>query len=289
MFKDIYNILKEDNKRDKVLDLESLNKILQLFIEKFNLRKDLIIEISKDDNPNVLGCYDLISSNISINIDNQIKKSEIDDIYIINVYILQTLIHEITHIRQIKQLSDFRYAELSNPLIKLEYLLNYIDYYSLSTKYIEKNYGNPSNESIKKQIVAEYGYYHDLFPMERMAEITSLRYVKNIIDKCEDNQKIKELASVLLNLDLVLNYSYGYVKLADNVFSSPVDLFIEKFNLLEFYPEVNKLIYLLESSNRITDKERFKYGLPISLDSYETLANNGRKLIHKKKELLNKN
>ena len=286
MFKDIYDLLLEETKKDNLLGYDSLIKILQIFVNKFNLRKDIELDISNEKDLNVLGCYDIISSNISINIDNQIKKAETKDLFMLNVYIAQTLIHEITHIRQIKLLTDHKYNELSSNLARLEYILNYLNYYSYSTKYIEKNYGNPYDSKIKNQVIQEYKHYHDLFPMERMAEIYSLKFMKNLISKYDNNSKRKELVVTLLDTDLIFNYSYGYVKLSNDTLSAPVDLFIEKFNLLDFYQEINRLIYSLENSEKLDDDKRFKFGLPITIDSYKNLTNSGRELIKKKKELL---
>ncbi|MBQ7241052.1 MAG: hypothetical protein IJS56_06415 [Bacilli bacterium] len=286
MFKDIYDLLLEETKKDNLLGYDSLIKILQIFVNKFNLRKDIEIDISNEKDLNVLGCYDILSSKISININNQIKKSETKDLFMLNTYIIQTLIHEITHIRQIKLLTDHKYNELSSNLARLEYILNYLNYYSYSTKYIEKNYGNPNDLKIKNQVIQEYRNYHDLFPMERMAEIYSLKFMKNLISKYDNDSKRKELALVLLDTDLIFNYSYGYVKISNNTLSAPVDLFIEKFNLLEFYELINKLINSLENSKTLDEDKRFKYGLPITIDSYKNLINSGRELIKKKKEIL---
>ena len=286
MFKDIYDLLLEETKKDNLLGYDSLIKILQIYVNKFNLRKDIEIDISNEKDLNVLGCYDILSSKISININNQIKKSETKDLFMLNTYIIQTLIHEITHIRQIKLLTDHKYNELSSNLARLEYILNYLNYYSYSTKYIEKNYGNPNDLKIKNQVIQEYRNYHDLFPMERMAEIYSLKFMKNLISKYDNDSKRKELALVLLDTDLIFNYSYGYVKISNNTLSAPVDLFIEKFNLLEFYELINKLINSLENSKTLDEDKRFKYGLPITIDSYKNLINSGRELIKKKKEIL---
>ena len=122
--------------------------------------------------------------------------------------------------------------------------------------------------------------------MERMAEIYSLKFMKNLISKYDNDSKRKELALVLLDTDLIFNYSYGYVKISNNTLSAPIDLFIEKFNLLDFYQEINKLIYSLENSKTLDEEQRFKYGLPITIDSYKNLTNLGRELIKKKKEIL---
>ena len=122
--------------------------------------------------------------------------------------------------------------------------------------------------------------------MERMAEIYSLKFMKNLISKYDNDLKRKELVVTLLDTDLIFNYSYGYVKLSNDTLSAPVDLFIEKFNLLDFYQEINRLIYSLENSEKLDDDKRFKFGLPITIDSYKNLTNSGRELIKKKKELL---
>ena len=58
MFKDIYDLLLEETKKDNLLGYDSLIKILQIFVNKFNLRKDIEIDISNEKDLNVLGCYD---------------------------------------------------------------------------------------------------------------------------------------------------------------------------------------------------------------------------------------
>lgn len=243
----ILKIIYDKSINNKVIDINDIDKILELLINKKQLN-DYILNIDVQPiRSNNLASYSSYTKKITIyscmielmlnNIENNILNiSDFEKILYKNLSLLQVILHEIEHANQEKIL----------------YVENNLQSFILRMAYTVDNFCFES--------LYEYS------PQERLAEIKSYReiislisYIKNKLDKLPFILEIEKLQRFLRGY----HYSQGKV-------NSPLITFFKQGNrelVLQSFDwyEKNSFDMVYTQYNL---EERFNYGFPISLNEY---------------------
>lgn len=200
------------------------------------------------DNNDDIGSYNFLSKLIKIYYDHVIWIAEDDfdelgleenRIAFINLSILETLFHEITHVIQnyIAFESDWALA----PLVRLD-----IIYFN-------------------EHIVSDENYtkYHDLFLYERDANVTALEHVLYIIRRYVKDDAIFECFKERLHGFLIEGYSKE-----DDTITSPMEFVFKELYGLEIPCVHNMDLY-----------DRMKLGFMITKEEYDRYVNNKNRII----------
>lgn len=249
----ILKIIYDKSINNKIIDINDIDKILELLINKKQLNNYILSIDVQQIRSNNLASYSNYSKKITVypytielmldNIESNILNvSDFEKILYKNLSLLQVVLHEIEHANQEKKL----YVEntLESFILRMAY--------TVDNSYFESLY--------------EYS------PQERFAEIKSYKeviflisYIKNKLDKLP----------FILEMDKLQRFLRGYHYNQGKV-NSP---------LITFFKQGNKELILKSFDwykNNSFDKvyiqynleERFNYGFPISLDEYSNSMEN---------------
>lgn len=203
-----------------------------------------------------LASYNFHTLKVKINIDRIIKEANLryhftnlsnKKIVFINLAILEALYHEVIHIFQnyVLTCTDWGFAELFK---KDVYYLNNLD----ETEETNKLYSN----------------YHDLFVIERDANITSFENILHIIIENLHDEDLKEYFLRVLSSALMYGYDFNGSS------TSPMKTIFE-----ELYLEDTPVVENLDLYDRI------KYGFQINKKEYKWFKKNNKGLILSKNNL----
>ena len=284
MYKDLYYIFNDENTHDRLIDIDTLHKIYDLLSDQYGLSKDININVVSDLSSNSVGGCNNRTGDIKVNIDNIKRLSTNKDTYFLNIGILSSFLHEVMHLRQFKFLKNNSIDDIDNPLSKLNYLLNLLSCSFFSYSYIEENFGSPYDENVINKVMKFYSSNHDLIPQERLAEISSLKMIRWMLSKYDNNEGRREEAVDYLDKNIYMMYLYGY-KYIDNIFlMCPIEYFLELFNYHNFYKSYISFYKELKNSNNMSDSISLTYGLPISDELYSKTKSTYNYLLNKEKE-----
>ena len=284
MYKDLYYIFNDENTHDRLIDIDTLHKIYDLLSDQYGLSKDININVVSDLSSNSVGGCNNRTGDIKVNIDNIKRLSTNKDTYFLNIGILSSFLHEVMHLRQFKFLKNNSIDDIDNPLSKLNYLLNLLSCSYFSYSYIEGNFGSPYDENVINKVMNFYSSNHDLIPQERLAEISSLKMIRWMLSKYDNNEGRREEAVDYLDKNIYMMYLYGY-KYIDNIFlMCPIEYFLELFNYHNFYKSYISFYKELKNSNNMSDSISLTYGLPISDELYSKTKSTYNYLLNKEKE-----
>lgn len=246
----LYKLLKEyDN---ILLDKKFIEKAFDYYLEEDSDLKDYVCNIKVTDNDedsNIYGNYRMPPDKlVTIYINNIINKNVYsDNINRKNIFALEALKHEITHAKQLKRIDEGR-KNINTEVNKLS-LLNYCS---------EKGFFYPLPEYDMQYINFLTNENYEISPDERSAEITSWKYIVNLL-------KNKRRSDELLFAKTNLFYSYirGYKDNGIYINCPTYEFLIELRLMREF-----KLLKKKVESNNYNLETRLKNGLPITQEEY---------------------
>lgn len=258
---------------DKLITIIVTNKELNRFVKKVDIQYRLEKYI---DSKLTLANYGRYNHKISIGIadlqayaiisekeiDNQLDSS-LEKLLYINFKIIEVICHELEHAMQFK----IKHSTTQDS----EAILTRICYSICSPKNIPillmKGY---SLSQINDYFTNGYIEKYAIDPLERMAEIKTLRFMKEIIEPIKVN--VPNLYKLKLD-DIVSEYIKGYTQTSSTIIS-PTWQYLYKtnhqddLNKFSFYNQNNEILHqnLFEQHNLT---ERLIYGFPITVDEYK--------------------
>ena len=247
----ILKIIYDKSVNDRILDLEDIEKILEILVIDNDLN-DYILNLNfQPIGSNNLASYSSKKRNITVYIktinemiknieENILNVSNLEKTLYKNLSILQIILHEVEHVKQEKKL--YLGSNLETFILRISRLI-----YS---KDIEKLY--------------EYS------PNERFAEIKSFEQIIKLLYELKSNiENLQNILSIEKLQRLLRGYHYSnysvnsplitYFKLGNNekLLSS-----FEWYNI-KYEVTINKVVSLYSLN------ERLKYGFPITTNEYK--------------------
>ena len=275
----ILDIIYEYSIKNRLLDKNAINKILEILIKHNNLD----ITFNVNNNPFLLrekytyGCLDRrkhiiiymqsIKYGIKLNdymsdfsLENNLTNFE--KILRLNLFILLNILHEIEHAIQINICRNNDNSTLENKLIILEeqYKIDYesILKFKFDNDFIKSFLSKVKEYNMKDKLIGEY-YYISLH--ERLADINAYDKILQLIQIIKD--EIINLYE-LINLMSIENKLQYY-----HMVNGPT---------IEFFSQIglnNELLSILNEYNidNLPFEYRFKLGLPINNYEYQKTTN----------------
>lgn len=246
----IYRLLKEYDNR--LLDKSFLEKAFEYLLEEEKNLTDYVCNIKitdNDDSNDIYGNYRLPPDKLVTLYINNIQNKNIfsNNINRKNIFALEALKHEITHARQIKNI-DAGKKDINTEVNKLS-LLNYCKKNGLF-------YPLPEYDMTYINFLTNENY--ELSPDERSAEISSWKYIVNLL---KNNRYSDELLFAKTNL--YYSYIRGYKDNGIYINCPTYEFLIELKLMREF-----KLLKKKVESNNYSLETRLKNGLPITYEEY---------------------
>jgi len=192
------------------------------------------------------------------------RLSKKDYCYWYNLFVVQTIYHELEHARQEKlKYNDEKSIEkdlvvLNDPKV---YLLPFEEYKKLS--FIKQKI----NDMRLNKYYRYYRRHHDLAPIERMANIKANVITQNVskkLDKIDGIEKFRMCSMI----ELYRQAKHGY-KLVGNLTNSPSIDYLSHMKYTNNIEIINKTKAFRE--NNLSYFEKVIYGLYLSKDEYDSL------------------
>ena len=286
---EIIDVIDDLYSRNKVISPKELSKVFYLLRDKYNISdyvELLLFTDEHEDSKLISAAYDNIGKyimvykkNISHNNQVLINYSELDKkttrVYI-NFVIIGILIHELTHVRQLKYLLESNKYDNKYELVRHCLIDDFIEN-TWNMDYLNKYYGM----DIKKYYGKKYAKYHkqiekfnnnyfdfyDYDPMELQAEYMG-RCETLKLSKCFKSD-ISKVISDNLNEERIdfIDASYKVNKFK---ILSPSEIFRFKYNNIITMDKIKKEEIFNSSLNL---SNRVALGLPITRDEYHKLTN----------------
>lgn len=263
---------------DKLITIVATNRELNKFVKKVVIQNHLESSI---ETKLQLATYERYACKMSIGIaDLQayaiVSETEIDaqldstfeKLLYVNFKITEVICHELEHALQFKTkhsdrqdsdaiLTRICYA-ICSPKIILSLLMK-----GSSLKQISDYLTDNTNNYIKN---------YDIDPLERMAEIKTLRFIREIIEPIKE--KVPNLYQIKFN-DVITEYIKGYEQTSSTIIS-PTWKYLQKMQhgndlqKFSFYNQNNEVMQKkLFKQHNLT--ERLIYGFPITEDEYQNI------------------
>lgn len=270
----ILDIFYEHSKNDKLLTREAIKKILDIILNELNLENKITYSLSTDEifdisniwNINVLAEFDMDSIiyiyylELLKSINKKKYRTKFDKNYNLtdndmsfkkNILILETIFHEIEHVKQLEIVKDI-YSDTIEAII---YRYEYDFFYSELEEEYESNISYYLN--VFKQNIIELTTYNISF-MERMANINSFKEMYNLLYKLGNNY------SNLYNIEKDILDDY-IIKYYSTDLNGPTTKFINKIGYMEEFYECNYPNII----DKMSLEERLKYGFKITNEEYK--------------------
>lgn len=222
-------------------------------------------ENKKEENYNA--AYDSMEKEIKIYYMNIIKSGinfKHYNIFETNFYMLQTILHEIEHLKLDTDLSinDFekKLANLSS--LRFIRLLLLKNLNSILKKY---EYSIMMELYLAFKTTIFYNKNWSIFPEEKITEANSGKILLNSIDKLSNfktnNSNEYRFVLDLYYKSLLLGYKYNKKK---NLYNVPIFQYLEKLNKIDSKGLVdNTIIEEIKNIENYSIEDRLKYGFPI--------------------------
>jgi len=139
-----------------------------------------------------VGYYNFSKKEICFNYSKLIDKYDGMPKVLINMIIVQSLVHEFTHALHYKIMdsktppNNDAFSKASNELINFSYLNNFknLENFIPSVKYLL----NVPGETFDEIYYNFYKSNHDIFPMERICDLDGCEFLKRLVLKYENNE-----------------------------------------------------------------------------------------------------
>ncbi len=300
MYKDIYDLIRNKSNKGRLLSKNDIiyiaKRIASVYkVDQYSFDVDVVFKPFEFGSRVYFSPYD---SSIYFNLSRfkELYKDELP--FVSNVSIVYELLHEITHIEQIRMYKNHTIDDYNDPLVKLEYYLNdsffsaiYAAGFSYNVPTINQlkvlKHASPSkDEEFYKNLRGLYESFHDGLPCERMATIRGLKFAINLV---EDNSKDKyreKLSLLALKRALYYFYSCGYT--GDGLESTPILSFMRLFGFREDIPYITELIQQIYDEYDLDRETRVEYGLDIDDSTLNYVKEQHCKYDEEIKELIKK-
>ena len=236
---------------NKILDIKSIERIVELIIDTRKLNNYVNNIVVESDNSKKLASYQNYLKQISINAqmidimlkrleDNIIIENSFEKLFYKNLSVLQVILHEIEH----------AYQE------KIMLLENSLEAFILRISYMVR-------EEDSKRLY-EYCLY------ERLAEIKSFEMLSEIVSL--DFKELKQVGCLVKN-DKLQRMLRGYHYNGTEYINYPIEEYLigcnkkELLNSFDWYSDDNESC-IFNSSEKYKLYDRYKYGFPISKEEY---------------------
>ena len=299
MYKDIYDLIRIKSNKGRILSKNDIkyivNRIASVYkIDKYNLGVNVLYR-PYDYNASAFYCQS--DNHIYIN-TSKIKRYYFDEsFYFINMFLLYALLHEITHVEQVKFIRSNSLDNIDDPLVKLEYYMNktFEAVTTCRTKEclaptVEElkvmNYASvDKDENFDKNLDKLYDFYHDELPCERIANIRGLKFVISFIEANSSNKMREKLTLAAFNSCLYEQYIGGYNKSELDYY--PVIKYMSIFGFEKDIPYIKDLIQQINDEYNLDKETKMEYGLDID-DSTLNYANEQHDKYYEEIKKLNK-
>lgn len=287
-YEKILHLLYDYSKEGKVIDQQCMILITRFIIrEKYldNYVIDIEFEKGIDQNENILAKYFVMDRIIKIYL-NQMNKyiedldgffpnsSQFENIFIKNLMVTQTLLHELQHAKQYKIIDHINTMEAN--ILKLG------SYFIQELEIIKSFFEKPIEEQLKDEefllvqnkidiLNKNHQQNYEQAPEERQAEINSVQEVLDIIKPIRDEiPYVSSFMEIFKEENLLCGYQNSFI---GEVSSPTVDYLsnsatIAGLGKLEWY-DVDPIKCLEKASLQYSLKERLYYGMPISKEEYD--------------------
>lgn len=263
----ILNIFYEYSINNKLLDKQAITKILDIILKELNFNNKIIYSISKDErfdlsniwNSNILAEFDFDSiiyiyyleilksihkkkylTKFDINLNNteiSFKK---------NILIIETIFHEIEHVKQLEKIKDIYNGSIESELYRYEYDFLY-------PCLEDESFITYHKDSIKRDIIYLKNYKYSF--MERMANLNSSLIIANLLHNLgKDLNNLYNIQNTIMNYYLIKDY--------DNNLSGPTIKFITNIGYINDFKEQ------IDTINNMSFEDRLKYGFMITKEEY---------------------
>lgn len=271
MHNELKNIIETYNNKGKIADNLFVRKIISLIRENKNLY-DYITTINHFEGDyktyNFLQ-YFFENKQIDIDLPNMIDLIEIkheeliktlnnkDKITFINLNVLYHLLHEMEHVCQVKNYNELNPLYIENKLYHIsdcfsEKKVNY-------NKGIEKKYQKYYYKY--KQLYYDGYYFHDITPIERMANIKAIKEVLALSNMLNTNEIVKDY----------FKFSLLFMECSHYIDNNECSL--KTYLDMKQYIADKCGLYIRDKSDRelldiddLSDEYKFLYGLPVYED-----------------------
>ncbi len=234
----------------------------------------------KDDNS-----FAFFNSNrepfIGIYTDKIRRRMEFNNLFMETLYIIQSLLHEFEHlyqhqmflnvknIKEIKTVQDYEDAIISYSLFLgcLKHYLSKEFRPDITKKIMRKlKLDEAPESSIFPEINRVYTENYTIEPNERMAEIKSLTYIRDMLRKYSDNTDAINLYNHNLNFRLIHGYEFsGIIKI-----NCPTYMFFEKIGLDSVVKQLK--LYNLFNNKNFTTYDKLLLGIPAKIGEYVNIV-----------------
>lgn len=270
---DILDILYDYSINNRIFDKEAISKILDVLLTINSFDDKISYLICKDDKTNlsntsnggVLGEFDM-NSKIYIyywEMLNAIRKNKyrtaIDEKYDLNsketafkknMFILQTLFHELEHAKQAQIVDDMQDNSLEKKLYQFE-----INYVCVQDDVLSKGMLRYFITLFKHEFI--YNMNYNISFMERMANIKSYEEICNLLLKLgNDFNKLYDIQKEVKDRFIVKDYKDGLI--------GPTTRFISNLGYTKYFTKND----LLEALSELSLDDRIRYGFRITEDEY---------------------
>lgn len=246
----LYKLLKDyDN---ILLDKKFIEKAFDYLLEEESDLSDYVCNLKVTDNDeesNTYGNYRIPPDKlVTIYINNIINKDVFsDNVNRKNIFALEALKHELTHARQLKRIDEGK-KDINTEVNKYS-LLNYCS---------DKGLFYPLPEYDMKYINFLTNENYEISPDERSAEITSWKYIVNLLKNQRSSDEL-----LFAKTNLFYSYIRGYKDNGIYVNCPTYEFLIELKLIREF-----SLLKKKTESKKYNLETRLKNGLPITYQEY---------------------
>ena len=271
----VLDIFYEYSINHRLLDRKAISKILDIILKSNNLNKDISYIISKDSkfditsmgNCNILGEFDMDSiiyvyyweilksirkKKYLSYIDRKFEFDNIEIMFKKNIFILQTLFHEVEHAKQLESTKDIFNKSIETRLYQYE--INYMyPHYDIFDKGIISYY----TALIKHEII--YNKNYNISFMERMANIKSFEEIYRLLLKLgNDYRKLYDIQREIIDDYMVKDYDNGGL-------IGPTTRFICNLGYTYYFTKDD----LINMNEKLDFDERIRYGFRITEEEYK--------------------
>ena len=248
--KTICNIIKEKNKLDINYEINNDNKSSVLYehnnLGEYDLEKTIYIFYQE-----IINCINKGTFK-KMYYDNY-RLSPIETIMVNNINILETIIHETEHAKQIALIKNSNIDTVERTLYQYEYDFMAPDYDYSETSFIKYHYN-----IFKKYII--YSLNYNISFMERMANINSKEEIISLLK--EFGNEFKSVLNIEKNiLDYFMYEGYKY-----NI-NGPTNTFIYKIGASKDFRE-HGYYKIVQDMNFDT---RYRYGFQLTDNEYKKI------------------
>lgn len=270
----VLDMLYEYSINHRLLDRNAVGKIIEIILRDINLSDKINYQISKDNkfdltnmfNSNILGEFNM-NSTIYIyywqmlkcirnnkhltKFDHYYELSNKDMMFKKNMLILEAILHEIEHVKQLQSIRDVYDHSFITNLYRYEY-----NYLSPNYDSLEIGFIGYCVDIFKRELT--YHRYYNLSFLERMAKINSLEQIYRLLFQLgKDYSSLYNIQRYLINDYMIKEYS--------DSLDGPTTRLISNIGIIR---EFSKQDYPSIISN-MSLEERIRYGFKITEEEYK--------------------